>query len=80
MRQVILYTDEDGIWIADVPSLPGCHSDGKTKEEALLNVREAIELYIELYIQTLIDQGQPVPHDKLNALVVVLEESPLVSN
>jgi predicted RNase H-like HicB family nuclease len=47
MRQVILYTDEDGMWIAEVPSLMGCGSQGKTREEALENVREAIELWLE---------------------------------
>jgi predicted RNase H-like HicB family nuclease len=47
MRNVLLYTDEDGNWIADVPSLPGCHSDGKTREEAIERVKEAIEVYIE---------------------------------
>ncbi len=76
MRQIILYTDEDGIWIADVPSLPGCHTNGKTKEEALANIREAIALYIEV----LLEHGEPIPEDKLNALIVVLEESPLASH
>jgi len=76
MRQIILYTDEDGIWIADVPSLPGCHTNGKTKEEALANIREAIALYIEV----LLEHGESVPEDKLNALIVVLEESPLASH
>ena len=47
MRNVLLYTDEDGNWIADVPSLPGCHSDGRTREEALKRVKEAIEVYVE---------------------------------
>ena len=47
MRHVLLYTDEDGIWIAEVPSLPGCHSDGNTREEAIERVKEAIEVYIE---------------------------------
>ena len=74
-RQIILYTDEDGIWIADVPSLPGCHSGGKTKERALANVRESIALYIEV----LVEHGEPIPDDKLDALIVVLEETPLVS-
>jgi predicted RNase H-like HicB family nuclease len=40
---VRLYQDEDGIWIAEVPSIPGCGSDGKTREEALINVRDAID-------------------------------------
>ena len=59
MRHVLLYTDEEGNWIADVPSLPGCHSDGKTREEALARVREAIELYIE----TLEELNKVVPED-----------------
>jgi len=46
MRQVILYPGESGYRIAECPSLPGCVSQGKTKEEAILNVREAIEGYI----------------------------------
>ncbi len=40
---VRLYQDEDRIWIAEVPAIPGCGSDGRTKEEAIANVREAIE-------------------------------------
>jgi predicted RNase H-like HicB family nuclease len=47
MRQVLLYQDEDGVWIAEVPSLPGCGSDGTTREEALENIKEAIQLWIE---------------------------------
>ena len=48
MRQVVLYPDhEDGGWIAEVPSLPGCFSQGDTKEEAVENIRDAIETWIE---------------------------------
>jgi len=48
MRQVIIYPDpEDGGFVAEVPSLPGCVSQGETREEALANVREAIDLWIE---------------------------------
>ncbi|MEM6333677.1 MAG: type II toxin-antitoxin system HicB family antitoxin [Planctomycetota bacterium] len=48
MRQVILKPDvEDGGWTAIVPSLPGCVSDGDTKEQALANVRDAIDCWIE---------------------------------
>ena len=43
MRQVILYTGEDGYLVAECPSLPGCISQGKTKEEAIANIREAIQ-------------------------------------
>ncbi len=47
MRQVLLYPGEDGYWVAECPSLPGCVSQGQTKEEAIANIREAIEGYIE---------------------------------
>jgi predicted RNase H-like HicB family nuclease len=47
MRQVILYADEDGNWVAECPSLPGCNSGGKTQEEALANIHEAIDLFVE---------------------------------
>ncbi len=47
MREVILFHGEDGYWIAECPSLPGCVSQGKTVEEAMANIKEAIELYLE---------------------------------
>jgi predicted RNase H-like HicB family nuclease len=59
MRHVLLWQDENGDWIAEVPSLPGCVSDGKTREEALENVKEAIDLYIE----SLEARCKPVPED-----------------
>ncbi|GIK66187.1 MAG: hypothetical protein BroJett018_39810 [Chloroflexota bacterium] len=68
MRQVLLYTDEDGVWCAEVPSLPGCYSNGATREEALSRIQEAIELYIE----TLIANQQPIPEEKFDAIVVAL--------
>ena len=40
--------DEDGMWVAECPSIPGCVSQGKTREEALANVREAIHLCLEV--------------------------------
>lgn len=48
MRNIILYLGEDGYWIAECPSLPPCISQGKTKEEAVTNIKEAIELYLEM--------------------------------
>jgi predicted RNase H-like HicB family nuclease len=45
--KVILEPSEEGGYTAIVPSLPGCISEGNTKEEALTNIREAIELYLE---------------------------------
>jgi len=47
-RTVILYPDEDNYWVVEVPSLPGCISQGETKEEALTNIQEAIALYLEV--------------------------------
>ena len=43
---VRLYQDEVGIWIAEIPAIPGCGSDGQTREEALENVKDAAELCI----------------------------------
>jgi len=57
MRSVLIYTDEEGYWIAEVPSLPGCHTFGETREEALNKIREAVEVYIEALAQ----DGFPVP-------------------
>ncbi len=42
MRQVLLYRGEDGYWVAECPSLPGCVSQGKTRDAAIENIREAI--------------------------------------
>lgn len=60
MRQVILIPDlESGGFTVTVPSLPGCISEGDTEEEALANIRDAINLYIE----DLIADGEEVPED-----------------
>lgn len=40
--------DEDGVWIAECPAIPGCVSQGETKEEAVINVEEAIQLCLEV--------------------------------
>jgi predicted RNase H-like HicB family nuclease len=45
--RVVLEPSDEGGYTVVVPSLPGCVSEGKTKEEALKNIREAIELYLE---------------------------------
>ncbi len=39
--------DEDGFVVASCPSLPGCHTQGRTLEEALENIKDAIEIYVE---------------------------------
>ena len=46
MRQVLIYPGENGYWVAECPSLPGCVSQGRTREEAVSNIREAIEGYV----------------------------------
>lgn len=65
-RTVLLYPDEDGYIIAEVPSLPGCISQGETRQDALSNIQEAIELYIK----TLIEDGEPVPEDHYESVQV----------
>jgi predicted RNase H-like HicB family nuclease len=45
---VTLDRDEDGVWIAECPSIPGCVSQGGTREEALENIREAIAACLEV--------------------------------
>ncbi len=44
---ILIETDEDGVYIVSCPSLKGCHSYGKTIDEALKNIKEAIELCLE---------------------------------
>ncbi|HEY9702135.1 MAG TPA: type II toxin-antitoxin system HicB family antitoxin [Allocoleopsis sp.] len=45
---VIIDRDEDGIWIVECPSIPGCVSQGVTKEEALLNIQDAISACLQV--------------------------------
>lgn len=40
--------DEDGVWITECPSIPGCVSQGQTKDEAIANIQEAIQLCLEV--------------------------------
>ncbi|WP_407900865.1 type II toxin-antitoxin system HicB family antitoxin [Scytonema sp. NUACC26] len=65
-RQVIIYPGEDGYWVAECPSLPACISQGKTKEESVVNIKEAIELYIEV----LKEEGRPIPEDNLETVLI----------
>ena len=67
MRNVIIYPDEDGYFVAEVPSLPGCISQGKTRDEAIANIREAIEGYIKALEQ----DGLEVPEE--HSEVVMLD-------
>ncbi len=66
MRQVIVYPGEDGSWVAECPSLPGCISEGQTRDQAISNIREAIKAYIA----ALEEDRLPVPPDRLEALLI----------
>jgi predicted RNase H-like HicB family nuclease len=68
MRQVIVYRGEDGFWVSECPSLPGCISQGATREEAIRNVKEAIDLYIA----ALEEDGIPVPEEHFDLLAVAV--------
>jgi len=68
MRQVVIYRGDDDFWIAECPSLPGCVSQGKTREEAAQNVKEAIRGYITV----LQEDGLPVPEERCEVLVVAV--------
>ena len=59
MRQVILIPDETGGYVVEVPSLPGCYSQGETEAEETVNIKEPIELHIE----DMIAAGEEVPDD-----------------
>ena len=50
-RKVVLYRGEDGYIVAEVPSLQGVVSQGKTREDALKNIREAVSLHVEVMLE-----------------------------
>ncbi|HKH45901.1 MAG TPA: type II toxin-antitoxin system HicB family antitoxin [Thermoanaerobaculia bacterium] len=68
MRQALIYPGEDGFWVAECPSLPGCISQGTTREEAIENIREAIQAYVA----ALEEDGLRPPDDPLEALLVAV--------
>ncbi|MBN1570277.1 MAG: type II toxin-antitoxin system HicB family antitoxin [Acidobacteria bacterium] len=68
MRQAIIYLGEDDYYVAECPSLPGCISQGRTREEAIINIREAIQGYIAALEQ----DSLPVPPEKFDALLVAV--------
>ena len=55
--RVLIEPDEDGVYVAEVPALPGCISQGRTRAEALENIKEAITAYLE----SLKAHNEPVP-------------------
>ena len=68
MREVVLFRGEDGFWVAECPSLPGCISQGETRKSALENIKEAIALYVE----ALEEDGLPVPEETFDTVVVAV--------
>ena len=55
--RIIIEQDEDGFFVAECPSLPGCVSQGKSREEAVKNIKEAIRGYLE----SLEKHKEPIP-------------------
>jgi len=55
--RVLIEQDEDGVYVAEVPALPGCISQGRTRSEAIHHITEAITAYLE----SLKAHGEPVP-------------------
>jgi predicted RNase H-like HicB family nuclease len=66
MRAVILHRGEDGFWVAECPSLPGCISQGASKQEAIANIKEAIEGWIE----TMTAHQQPIPEEMFETQII----------
>ena len=67
-RQVLVYPGEDGFWVVECPSLPGCISQGTSKEQALANIKETIEGYIA----ALQADNLPVPEARFDAELVAV--------
>jgi predicted RNase H-like HicB family nuclease len=55
--RVLIEQDEDGMFVVEVPSLPGCVTQGETRDEAIRNAHEAIEAYLE----SLRERNEPIP-------------------
>jgi predicted RNase H-like HicB family nuclease len=65
--RVTIEPDEDGVFVAQCPSLPGCISQGKTRDEAMANIRDAVQGYRE----SLKKHGEPIPGPITEAVVEV---------
>ena len=65
--RVYLEHDEDGMFVVSCPALPGCVSQGRTRSEAIENIREAIEGYLK----SLRKHGEPVPPSVFEAVIEV---------
>jgi predicted RNase H-like HicB family nuclease len=63
--KIIIEQDEDGYYVATVPELPGCHTQGKTLEIARKRIKEAIELYLEVH-REIRNEKLKSPHSPLH--------------
>ena len=68
MRQAVVFKGEDGQWVAECLSLPGCVSQGQTREEAINQIREAIRLYVDV----LAEDHLPIPEERFDTLLVAV--------
>jgi predicted RNase H-like HicB family nuclease len=62
---IIFWSDEDQVFVAEAPELPGCTAHGATHEEALANIRDAMRLWVD----TAKEFGDPIPEPKGHRLV-----------
>lgn len=65
---VVLESGDDGHVVVECPALPGCVSQGRDRAEALVNIREAIELYLE----GLVARGLPIPEEDVETVEVAV--------
>ena len=68
MRQVLVYRGEDGFWVAECPSLPGCVTQGESQDTALSNIKDAITAYVD----ALEADQLPVPEEHFDARLVTV--------
>ena len=65
--RILIEQDEDGMYVAEVPALPGCVSQGQTRDEAVTNITEAIAAYLE----SLKAHNEPIPPSIFEEIVEV---------
>lgn len=65
--RIVIEEDEDGMFAAECPALPGCISQGKTRKEALANIKDAIKGYLE----SLKKHNEPIPPSVFEEMVEV---------
>jgi predicted RNase H-like HicB family nuclease len=74
-RQIVIIPEETGGYSVSCPSLPGCHSQGESIDEAIANIREAIELYSNFISKICLLRGKVFPKTSLIASYLLYEQS-----